>query len=62
MDEAEFSEWARANQTRLTRSAYLLTRDFQRAQDLVQEAMVKVALRWTRLRVGHPSAYARTIL
>lgn len=62
MDEAEFSEWARANQSRLTRSAYLLTGDFGRAQDLVQEAMVKVALRWSRLRGTHPTAYARTII
>jgi len=28
----------------------------------VQEALVKVALRWPRLRDGNPTAYARTII
>jgi RNA polymerase sigma-70 factor (sigma-E family) len=40
----------------------LLTGDHQRAEDLVQEALVKVALRWRRLRDGRPEAYARTVL
>jgi RNA polymerase sigma-70 factor (sigma-E family) len=62
MDEAEFTEWAAGHQRQLLRSAYLLTGDLHRAQDLVQEAMVKVALRWTRLRDGHPTAYARTVI
>ena len=37
-DRASFEEWARARQQHLVRSAYLLTGDFQRAEDLVQEA------------------------
>ncbi len=60
--EAEFTEWAAGNQRQLVRSAYLLTGDLGLAQDLVQEALVKVALRWTRLRTGNPTAYARTII
>jgi RNA polymerase sigma-70 factor (sigma-E family) len=40
----------------------LITGDLQRAEDLVQEALVKVALRWPRLRDGSPTAYARTII
>jgi RNA polymerase sigma-70 factor (sigma-E family) len=40
----------------------LLTGDHQRAEDLVQEALVKVALRWRRLRDGRPEAYARQVL
>lgn len=36
--------------------------DVQRAEDLVQEALTKVALRWRRLEHGNPDAYARTIL
>ena len=44
------------------RSAYLLTGDLYRAEDLVQEALVKVALRWSRLRSSNPTAYARTII
>lgn len=62
MDEAGFTEWAEGAQRRLLRSAYLLTGDLHRAQDLVQEALVKVALRWPRLRDGNPTAYARTII
>lgn len=62
MDEQEFTEWAAGCERRLLRSAYLLTGDFQRAEDLVQESLVKVALRWSRLRDGNPTAYARTII
>ncbi|WP_244928872.1 SigE family RNA polymerase sigma factor [Nocardioides sp. W7] len=66
MDEqeltAEFTAWAAGVERRLLRSAYLLTGDLHRAQDLVQEALVKVALRWARLRDGNPTAYARTIV
>lgn len=61
MDE-EFTAWAAGVERQLLRSAYLLTGDLHRAQDLVQEALVKVALRWARLRTGNPTAYARTIV
>jgi RNA polymerase sigma-70 factor (sigma-E family) len=62
VDEAGFTEWAAGAQRRLLRSAYLLTGDLHAAEDLVQEALVKVALRWERLRDGNPTAYARTIV
>ncbi len=62
MDEQEFTAWAVGVERRLLRSAYLLTGDLQRSEDLVQEALVKVALRWDRLRDGNPTAYARTIV
>jgi len=62
MDEREFTEWMASVERQLLRSAYLLTGDLHRAEDLVQEALVKVALRWRRLRGGNPTAYARTIL
>lgn len=58
-DEVGFTEWAAGCERRLMRSTYLLTGDLHRAQDLVQEALVKVALRWPRLRDGDPLAYAR---
>jgi RNA polymerase sigma-70 factor (sigma-E family) len=57
-----FEEWARARQQHLVRSAYLLTGDFQRAEDLVQEALVKAAMRWDRLRDGNPDAWVRTVV
>jgi RNA polymerase sigma-70 factor (sigma-E family) len=62
MDEQEFTAWAAGVERRLLRSAYLLTGDLHRAEDLVQEALVKVALRWERLRSGNPTAYARTVI
>ena len=62
MDEQEFTAWAAGVERQLLRSAYLLTGDLHRAEDLVQEALTKVALRWGRLRAGNPTAYARTIV
>lgn len=62
MDDEEFTDWAAGCQQALLRSAYLITGDMHRAQDLVQEALVKVALRWPRLREQNPTAYARRIL
>jgi RNA polymerase sigma-70 factor (sigma-E family) len=62
MDEEEYAAWASACQQRLLRSAYLLTGDLGRAEDLVQDALVKVALRWPRLQPGNPTAYAHRII
>jgi RNA polymerase sigma-70 factor (sigma-E family) len=61
-DRESFTRWAEQRQLRLLRTAVLLTGDHQRAEDLVQEALTKVALRWRRLRDGNPDAYARTVL
>ena len=58
----EFTRWARARQAHLLRASLLLTGDRQRAEDLVQEAMAKVAMRWGRLRSTNPDAYARTVM
>lgn len=58
----EFAEWAASRQQALLRTAYLVTGDPHRAQDLVQDALTKVALRWSRLRSGDPEAYARRIV
>ncbi|CUR55592.1 RNA polymerase sigma-E factor [metagenome] len=63
MNEREaFTEWARSRQLGLLRTAVLLTGDHHRAEDLVQEALAKVALRWSRLESGHPEAYARQVI
>ena len=61
-DVESFRVWAAHTQGRLLRTAVLLAGDHQRAEDLVQEALFKVALRWRRLRDGHPEAYARQVL
>jgi RNA polymerase sigma-70 factor (sigma-E family) len=57
-----FEAWARARQQILVRSAYLLTGDFQRAEDLVQEALIRAATRWDQLREGSPDAWVRTVV
>lgn len=58
----DFVAWVAGHRTRLLRSAYLLTGDRAHAEDLVQEAVIKVAERWGRLRSGSPTAYARTVI
>ena len=62
MPQQEFTQWARSAQPRLVRAAYLLTGDHHRAEDLAQDALTKIALRWRRLRDGSPDAYARTVM
>lgn len=61
-DEASFTEWARDRQLSLLRTAVLVTGDRHRAEDLVQEALTKVAVRWRRLHEGNPDAYARQVI
>ena len=61
-DRESFSRWAGERQLALLRTAVLLTGDHQRAEDLLQEALTKVALRWRRLHDGHPEAYARQVM
>ncbi|KQZ75464.1 SigE family RNA polymerase sigma factor [Nocardioides sp. Root151] len=61
-DRESFTLWATERQGALLRTAVLVTGDHQRAEDLVQEALTKVALRWGRLRDGQPDAYARTVI
>jgi RNA polymerase sigma-70 factor (sigma-E family) len=47
----------------LVRTAFLLTGDWQLAEDLVQTALAKTYLRWHRLREpGAAEAYTRTVL
>jgi RNA polymerase sigma-70 factor (sigma-E family) len=61
-DEEAFRRWAGERQLALLRTAVLLTGDHHRAEDLVQEALTKVALRWRRISSGSPDAYARQIM
>lgn len=61
----EFEEFARARTTALYRSAWLLCGDSHRAEDLVQETLAKVFVRWHRPFVGrieNPVGYAHTTL
>lgn len=60
--EASFTRWASDRQLALLRTAVLLTGDHHRAEDLVQDALAKVAARWSRLRHEAPEAYARQVI
>lgn len=63
LDAPGFSEFVAARSRSLLRTAYLLTGDHQRAEDLVQTTLVKVYQRWSRVAVmEQPAAYARRIL
>jgi len=61
----EFEEFAVARTPQLFRAAWLMCGDTHRAEDLVQETLAKVYVRWHR-RLGapieHPVAYAHTTL
>lgn len=63
-DEAHdsFTEWVAGRRDTLLRSTYLLTGDVGSAEDLLQEALVKVARRWGRLRGSNPDAYIRKVI
>ena len=61
-DREAFTRWATHRQSALLRTAVLVTGDRQRAEDLVQEALTQVALRWRQLAAGHPEAYARQVI
>ena len=40
---ADFADWVVSRQHRMFRTAYLMTGDLHRAEDLLQEALIKVA-------------------
>lgn len=62
MDEA-FEALVAERTPALVRTAYLLTGDWQLAEDLVQTSLAKTYLRWHRLReAGAAEAYTRTVL
>ncbi|MEH1129999.1 SigE family RNA polymerase sigma factor [Micromonospora sp. CPCC 206061] len=58
---AEFDEFVRTRSVSLLRVAYLLTGDRHAAEDLLQEVLEQVYVRWRRVRTT-PEAYARRAL
>ncbi|WP_380279164.1 SigE family RNA polymerase sigma factor [Kitasatospora purpeofusca] len=61
--DAEFTEFVAARAPWLRKVAYLLCGDWHRADDLVQEAVTKLYVRWGRLSgVENLDGYARTVL
>jgi RNA polymerase sigma-70 factor (sigma-E family) len=61
--DAGFREFVLERGPALSRIAYLLTGDHQLAEDLVQTALTRAALRWPRLvAAGDPEPYVRRIM
>jgi RNA polymerase sigma-70 factor (sigma-E family) len=61
--DREFSGWVAARGPALERYAYVLTGDRHRAQDLVQNALLRVYRHWHRIsRLEHPDAYVRRMV
>lgn len=62
-DEDGFTDFVRAYSATLFRTAYLLTGDYQRAEDLLQTTLVRVYQRWSRVEaMERPVGYARKVL
>jgi RNA polymerase sigma-70 factor (sigma-E family) len=58
-----FDAFVREHGQRLSRAAFLLTGDHHLAEDLVQTALAKVAVRWDRIVArGDPAPYVRTVV
>lgn len=58
----DFSAFVAAAGPSLLRTAWLLTGDAHRAEELVQDALVRTYVAWSRVRDGDPTAYARRIV
>jgi RNA polymerase sigma-70 factor (sigma-E family) len=58
--EDSFAEFVHTRTAALARVAYLLTGDRHHAEDLVQTALARAAVRWARL--DDPEAYTRRVL
>lgn len=61
--DATYVEFVEARQATLRRIAYAVCRDDARAEDVLQEALVKLYLAWSRVQgTGREEAYARRII
>lgn len=58
-----FEEFAASATPMLMRTAWLLTGERAAAEDLVQETLTRIFVRWgRRTRIDNPAGYARTVL
>ncbi|MFJ6670309.1 SigE family RNA polymerase sigma factor [Actinosynnema sp. NPDC091369] len=61
LPDARFEQFVRAQSPGLLRLASLLVHDRGHAEDLVQTALLRTALRWHRV-LDHPEAYVRQVV
>ena len=59
-DRTLFHDFVASRSDRLLRTAYLLTRDWGTAEDLLQESLAKAWFAWPR--IDDPEAYVRRVL
>ncbi|GII90934.1 SigE family RNA polymerase sigma factor [Sinosporangium siamense] len=59
MPDHDFESFVQSAGARLLRFAVLVSGDRSKAEDLVQDALVKVYPRWNRIRDNAPEAYVR---
>jgi RNA polymerase sigma-70 factor (sigma-E family) len=60
-ERVDFDEFVAARSGRLLRTAYLLTRDRDLAEDLLQTALTRAWFGWSRIN-GEPEPYVRKVL
>jgi len=62
-DDASYVEFVAASQDKLRRIAYAVCADDSRAEDVLQDALVKLYLAWPRVRrQGAEEAFARRVI
>jgi RNA polymerase sigma-70 factor (sigma-E family) len=61
-EEEAFVSFVRAASPRLLRTAWLIAGDPTTAEELVQAALEKVYVRWTRIEAGQELAYTRRVM
>lgn len=60
--DAQFVAFVGEVSPRLLSTAWMLTGDPHVAEELVQETLERVYVKWRRVAAGNPAAYARTVL
>lgn len=60
--DAEFTAFVAGATPELSRIAWYLTGDAERAKELVQASLVKTYLAWSRVRDGEAVAYTRRVM
>jgi RNA polymerase sigma-70 factor (sigma-E family) len=60
--DPSFAAYVQSRQQRLLQVAVLMCGDLHQAEDLLQDALVKLAKRWGRLQDQNPDAYVRRTL
>lgn len=60
--DAEFTAWVERTAGSLRGTAYLMCGDWHTADDVVQDALVRVYERWHRIRPDAATSYARRVV